>query len=167
MRKRKVQGTRALLMAARGAEQRISMACRFKLRVRRSGIDRLGVFAAQDIPAGVKVIEYAGERISRRETRRRFLEDVNGRGGKRNYLFRLDPYWTLDGSSEGNGAELINHSCAPNMKARLLRRRIWLTTIRKIRRGEELAYDYKFTKKAAPVRCHCCSASCRGTINVR
>lgn len=143
------------------------MACSFKLRVRRSGIDRMGVFAAQNIPAGVKVIEYAGERISRRETRRRFLKDVNGRGGKRNYLFQIDSYWTVDGASGGNGAELINHSCAPNMKARLLRRRIWLTSIRKIRKGEELGYDYKFSKKAAAVRCHCGSANCRGTINVR
>src|ERR1039457_4088264 len=43
----------------------------FKLRLGRSGIHGLGVYAAEPIPARHKVIEYTGERISRRETRRR------------------------------------------------------------------------------------------------
>lgn len=157
----------SLTTVVKQAQRRISVASRFKLRVRRSGIHRLGVFAGQNIPARAKVIEYAGERISRLEARRRFLELMDGAGGKRNYLFRVDPYWTVDGSSGGNGAELINHSCAPNMRARVLHGRIWLVAVRKIRKGEELAYDYKFSNKTAPVRCHCGSKACRGTINVR
>ena len=35
--------------------------------------------------------------------------------GPRTYLFTLDNYWTLDGAVGGSGAELINHSCTPNL----------------------------------------------------
>ena len=113
------------------------------------------------------MIEYAGERICRRETRRRFLERSNGRGPSLHYLAQLDSYWAIDGAAGGNGAELINHSCAPNLRLRKIRNRLWLISLRRIRAGEELAWDYRFAKNADPVRCHCGSAECRGTINVR
>ena len=41
----------------------------FKLAIRESKIHQRGVYAEEPIPAGRKVIEYTGERISRRETR--------------------------------------------------------------------------------------------------
>ena len=89
------------------AEPRIDpkLSC-FRLKIEPSGIHGWGVYAAERIPARHKVIEYTGERISRRETRRRGL-------GPRTYLFTLDNYWTLDGAVGGSGAELINHSCNP------------------------------------------------------
>jgi hypothetical protein len=66
------------------AEPRIDprLAC-FRLRLGRSGIHGWGVYAAERIPARHKVIEYTGERISRRETRRRGL-------GPRTYLFTVE-----------------------------------------------------------------------------
>jgi uncharacterized protein len=152
---------------ARSAQDRISRASSFRLRVRRSAIHRLGVFAGREIPAGAKVIEYAGERISRRETRRRFLQIWKNRNGRLNYLAQVDSYWVIDGAVGGNGSELINHSCAPNLKSHRARGRIWLVSLRKIQRGEELTYDYKFAKKAVRTRCRCGSPNCRGTINVR
>ena len=152
---------------ARVAQRQISKASPFKLRVRKSGIHRLGVFAAQNIPPGRKVVEYAGERISRRETRRRFLEGSRGRSRSLNYLAGLDSYWAIDGAAGGNGAELINHSCEPNLILRPIRKRLWLVSLRKVRAGEELRYDYHFAKNGERVRCHCGSPKCRGTINVR
>ncbi len=157
--------TGKLAIFARAAQKKISKASKFKLRVRYSGIHRLGVFAGEQIPAGRKVIEYAGERISRRETRRRFLEGSNGRSSRLNYLAQLTSYWTIDGAVDGNGAELINHSCDPNLKLGRIRNRIWTVSKRKIRGGEELAYDYKFSKNGERVRCRCGSPKCRGTIN--
>ena len=151
---------------ARTAQTSLSKASPFKLRVRNSGIHRLGVFAAQNIPAGRKVVEYAGERISRRETRRRFLAGSPGRSRKLNYLARLDPYWSIDGAAGGNGAELINHSCEPNLALRPIQKQLWLVSLRKVRAGEELRYDYHFAKNGERVRCHCGSPKCRGTINV-
>jgi len=154
------------LQLAKAARASMSEASPYELSVRASGIHRLGVFAAQRIPAGRRVIEYAGERISRRETRRRFLEGSGGRSRRLNYLACLDSYWAIDGAVGGNGAELINHSCDPNLRLRRIRNRLWLISLRAIRRGEELVYDYHFSKNAQRVPCHCGASKCRGSINV-
>jgi uncharacterized protein len=147
------------------AKEGLARASRYRVRLRRSKIHRFGVFALEDIPAKVRVIEYAGERISRRETRRRFLEGSPGRNPKQIYLAKWDNYWTIDGAVGGNGAELINHSCDPNMRFCRWRGKMWLRTLRWIRAGEELRYDYGFAKDGERVPCHCGSAKCRGTIN--
>ena len=118
------------------------------------------MYASEFIPAGKKVIEYTGERISRRETKRRAdLSDLT-------YLFTLDAYWTLDGSVGGSGAEYINHSCDPNLVARILKNHILYVSRRDIGVGEELTVDYHFDKKVEKVVCHCGAAKCRGTINL-
>jgi tetratricopeptide (TPR) repeat protein len=131
----------------------------FRLAVRRSRIHRLGVFADEPIPARRKVIEYTGERISRRESRRRW-------DPKRSYLFLVDSYWRIDGAIGGSGAELINHSCEPNLKTRLLQGRIFYYSRRPIAAGEELTVDYKYSEELRPIPCRCGAPACRGTINV-
>jgi len=148
------------------AQERIVRVSPFRLQVRRSGVHRLGVFAGKQIPARTRVIEYTGEKISRRETRRRFMEIVKKHNGRFNYLAELNSYWAIDGAVGGCGAELINHSCQPNLRLRTQRGRLWLISLRRIRRGEELAYDYKFPRDGIHSPCHCGSANCRGTINV-
>jgi len=134
------------------------LAC-FCLKTGRSGIHGWGVYAAEPIPARRKVIEYTGERISRKETRRRGL-------GERTYLFTLDNYWTLDGAVGGSGAELINHSCDPNLYSWIFKGHILYMSKRSIRKGEELTVDYHFSDKIDAVPCRCSSALCRGTINI-
>ena len=128
------------------------------LCARRSAIHGLGVFALGPIPAGRKVIEYTGERISRRETARRGQGTVT-------YLFTLDHYWTLDGAVGGSGAEIINHSCDPNLYTWIFKGHILYMSNRIIAPGEELTVDYRFSKKIERVPCRCGSAQCRGTIN--
>lgn len=135
------------------------LAC-FKIRLAPSKIHRWGVYAAEPIPANRKVIEYTGEKISRRETRRRSLES------EFTYLFTLDPYWTLDGASGGSGAEYVNHSCEPNLTSRIIKGHIIYMSLRPIKRGEELTIDYRFDKKVERVPCSCGASKCRGTINV-
>ena len=146
-------------------KESLAGASRYDLRLRRSRIHRFGVFAGQNIPAKVRVIEYAGARISRREARRRFLEGSPGRSRRQIYLAKLDNYWSIDGAVGGKGAELINHSCDPNLALWKWRGRLWLRSLRRVRTGEELGYDYGFDKDGERVRCHCGSAKCRGTIN--
>ncbi len=133
----------------------------FGLRLARSKIHRWGVYAAERIPAGRKVIEYTGERISRRETKRR------ADSSEMIYLFTLDPYWTLDGSVGGSGAEYINHSCEPNIVARVVKGHIFYVSRREIKPGEELTVDYHFDKKVEKVPCKCGALNCRGTINLK
>ena len=129
----------------------------FKLSIRQSRIHRRGVYAEQRIPARRKVIEYTGERIGRRETRRRGL-------GDHTYLFMLDHYWSIDGAVGGSGAEYINHSCQPNLRASILKGHILYISRRRIERGEELTVDYNFSKKVDEVACRCGSPACRGKI---
>lgn len=131
----------------------------YRLQLRRSPIHRWGVYAAQPIPVRRKVIEYTGERISRRETLRRGQDELT-------YLFALDSYWTLDGAVGGSGAEFINHSCDPNLYSCNLKGHIIYMSKRSIEAGEELTVDYLFSKKIGPVPCRCGSRKCRGTINV-
>ena len=133
---------------------------RFRLEIRESNIHRRGVYALERIPARRKVIEYVGERISRRETKRR------GQGSL-TYLFTLDDYWTIDGSVGGSGAEIINHSCDPNLRSCIVGGHILDMSKRAIRRGEELTVDYRFSDKIEKVRCRCGSSVCRGTINLK
>jgi uncharacterized protein len=133
----------------------------FGMRPARSEIHRWGIYATEFIPAHRKVIEYTGERISRRETKRRAdLSDFI-------YLFTLDAYWAIDGSVGGSGAEYINHSCEPNLTARIVKGHILYMSLRDIKAGEELTVDYRFDKKVEKVPCRCGSPRCRGTINLK
>ena len=133
-------------------------ASRFALQIRRSRIHRYGVFAVEDIPKRVRVIEYTGERISRAEISRR-LE------GEFTYIFLLNSYWGIDGAVNGSGAEIINHSCDPNLRADIVREsRIYYVARREIQAGEELTVDYAFDSKQDPHECRCGSAKCRGDM---
>jgi SET domain-containing protein len=130
----------------------------FRLAVRRSPIHRLGVFARETIPAGRKVIEFAGERIGFREARRRWNPRLN-------YLFALDDKVVIDGSVGGSGAELINHCCSPNLHTRCLRGHLLYFSSRVINKGEELTVDYRYEgggQQTYP--CSCGVPSCRGTM---
>ena len=131
---------------------------RFRMMVRPSRIHRWGVFAAQIIPARAHVIEYTGERISRREGKRRSTRELH-------YLCDIDNYWKLDGAVGGSGAEYINHSCEPNLWAEIDRGRVHYISKRRIQPGEELLIDYMFSKSDERVECHCGAKNCRGTIN--
>ena len=131
----------------------------FKLEVRPSKIHRWGLYAGEAIPKRRKIIEYTGEKISRRETKRRAE-------GPLNYLFTLNSYWCIDGSVGGSGAQYINHSCEPNCYAWIHKDHILYMSARDIRKGEELTIDYHFDKDVERVPCSCGAKKCRGTINL-
>ena len=136
-------------------------ATKFKLRLAYSPIHRWGIYAEEVIPKGRKVIEYTGEKISRKETKRRYAER------EENYLFTLNSYWTLDGAVGGSGAQYINHCCEPNCYAQIVNDHILYKSKREIQPGEELTLDYRFDKDVDRVECKCGSPACRGTINLK
>jgi uncharacterized protein len=136
-----------------------SRCARYALEVRPSRIHRWGVFALEPIPARRKVIEYTGERISRQETKRRA-------GRPHVYLFELDSYWCVDGAAGGSGAELINHSCDPNLFAVIVRGHILYMSRRAVQPGEELTVDYRFARTMGHAPCQCGAPDCRGTMNL-
>jgi SET domain-containing protein len=132
----------------------------YKMEIRESRIHHRGVYALERIPPRRKVIEYTGERIGRAETKRRGDGEIT-------YLFTLDTYWTLDGAVGGSGAEIINHSCDPNLRTIILKGHILYVSRRLIRPGEELTVDYRFADDCDVVKCKCGAKNCRGTINIK
>lgn len=108
----------------------------------------LGLFATTDIPKETFVIEYTGEKITNAEADRR--------GGR--YLFNINSKWTIDGKGRHNTARYINHSCRPNCESRINGGKVKIYTIKNIKAGEELAYDYGteyFEEFLKPHGCRC------------
>ena len=137
--------------------------------IRSSPFQGLGVFATARIAAGVRLIEYAGERLTPAQADERY-PDVEGER-HHTFLFAIDDDIVIDAAVGGNDARLINHSCDPNCDAVIDDGRIWIETIRVVESGVELAYDYAYVlderhSPAAKRRfpCHCGATTCRGTI---
>jgi SET domain-containing protein len=118
---------------------------------RRSGIHGWGVFATQPIPKNTRIIDYAGEKISSRESARR-----EARYLKLGHIwcFKLNPWWVRDAAVGGNVARYINHSCRPNCYVHIVGDVIWIRAARNIRKGEEITYDYA-TDGAKIIPCRC------------
>ena len=133
-------------------------ACCYHLRHGRSRIHRWGIFADEAIPARRRVIEYTGARIGLREVRRRNMRTHI-------FLFWVGKKRAIDGAIGGSGAEYINHSCAPNLVARLRKGRVTLVSLRRIEKGEELLLDYMITGGAPMMECRCGAPTCRGFMN--
>ena len=139
------------------------------LKVRRSGIQGRGVFAARRIRKGRRIIEYTGNIIDREEEQRRYDDSRMSR--HHTFLFKIDENTTIDATRRGSIARYINHSCDPNCEAVWEDRRVFIEAIRNIQPGVELAYDYAYEhngrltkKQKAFYVCRCGSERCRGTI---
>jgi uncharacterized protein len=133
----------------------------FALSIRPSRIHRWGVFAEEKIPPRRKVLEYTGEKIARREVKRRSaIRQLV-------YLFELNSYWCIDGAVGGSGAEYVNHCCDPNLTSSIMKGHILYFSRRPIEAGEELTLDYRFGKNVERVECCCGAPACRGTINLK
>jgi hypothetical protein len=118
---------------------------------RRSGIAGWGVFATQSIPKNKRIIDYAGEKITSRESERRERRYLQ-RG--RIWCFKLSERYVRDAAVGGNLARYINHACRPNCYTQIVGDTIWIRAARTIRKGEELTYDYS-TDGEAFIPCRC------------
>ncbi|XP_074539076.1 histone-lysine N-methyltransferase 2A [Halichoeres trimaculatus] len=137
--------------------------------VYRSAIHGRGLFCKRNIEAGEMVIEYAGIVIRAVLTdKREKYYDGKGIGC---YMFRIDDFDVVDATMHGNAARFINHSCEPNCYSRVInvegRKHIVIFALRKIYRGEELTYDYKFPIEDASNKlgCNCGARRCRRFLN--
>ncbi len=92
--------------------------------VRPSPMQGLGAFATRCIPAGTRLVEYTGERLTPAEADARY-PDVPGER-HHTYLFAIDDDVVIDAAYEANEARFINHSCAPNCDAVVHGGRIWI-----------------------------------------
>lgn len=147
-----------------------------RIVTRHSAIHGKGVFAATDIAAGTRLIEYEGRLLTHAQSDRQYAGDADT---GHTFLFTLNEHYVIDGSREGNSARWINHGCDPNCEAVLLedpggdprRDRIVIESIRPIAQGEELTYNYGIVldvpHTAAMKRiwaCRCGAPQCSGTL---
>ena len=131
-------------------------------KVRRSKIDNLGLYAAKNIKNGEKIIEYKGRIITRKQAE----ENPKYDNDKAIYLFNLNKRHDLDGDFKFNTARLINHSCDPNCEVDGIGLKLWISSIKEIKKGEELSYDYGFSydKDYKQFPCKCRAKNCVGYI---
>ncbi|XP_070806226.1 histone-lysine N-methyltransferase 2B isoform X2 [Pituophis catenifer annectens] len=137
--------------------------------VYRSAIHGRGLFCKRNIDAGEMVIEYSGIVIRSVLTdKREKYYDSKGIGC---YMFRIDDFDVVDATMHGNAARFINHSCEPNCYSRVIhvegQKHIVIFALRRIFRGEELTYDYKFPFEDAGSKlpCNCGAKRCRRFLN--
>uniref|UniRef100_A0AAQ6ICI8 [histone H3]-lysine(4) N-methyltransferase n=1 Tax=Anabas testudineus TaxID=64144 RepID=A0AAQ6ICI8_ANATE len=135
----------------------------------RSRIQGLGLYAARDIEKCTMVIEYIGTIIrSEVANRKERLYESQNRGV---YMFRIDNDYVIDATITGGPARYINHSCAPNCITEVVtvekENKIIISSCRRIQRGEELSYDYKFDLEddQHKIPCHCGAVNCRKWMN--
>lgn len=117
----------------------------------RSKVHGWGVFALEPIQKNTRIIDYAGELIRNEESEAReekYLADGCV------WVFRVNRNWSRDAAVGGNVARFINHSCTPNCYFEVVDKTIWIRASRRIRKGEELTYDYKIIgERTIPCRC--------------
>jgi uncharacterized protein len=137
--------------------RRVNQQNRF-FEIRDSGIHGKGGFALLPIPGGTRIVEYVGERISKKEAAKR-CEAQNP------FIFYIDEEWDIDGNVESNPARFFNHCCEPNCEAECVDGRIWLVALRNIEKGEELTFNYGYDlENYEDHPCSCSSPNCRGFI---
>jgi uncharacterized protein len=136
-----------------------------RIVVRRSSIHGKGVFATTHIPAGTRLIEYKGERISDEDSEHLYTETTH------TFLFMLENNEVIDGSRNGNNARWINHSCEPNCEASEEDGRVFIDALSNLEAGDEITIDYNLYLEARytaalkrQYACGCGTEQCRGTL---
>jgi SET domain-containing protein len=136
--------------------------------VRESDIHGRGLYATRDIEEGTDIIQYVGEKITKKESTRRALEweeKARETGDGLVYIFELDDKYDIDGRLGDNPARYMNHSCDGNCEAVNCEGEIWITAIKDIKKGEELVYDYGYDMEHFMDHpCRCGSDNCIGYI---
>ncbi|PSS02395.1 hypothetical protein BD289DRAFT_359534 [Coniella lustricola] len=137
----------------------------------RSAIHNWGLYAMENIAKDDMIIEYVGERVRQKIADLREINYTRSGIGS-SYLFRIDDDAVVDATKKGGIARFINHSCAPNCKASIIRvegtKRIVIYAERAIAQNEELTYDYKFDREIRSedrIPCLCGTPECKGFLN--
>jgi uncharacterized protein len=133
---------------------------KIRLRIGKSRIHGTGLFAAQPIPKGIRIIQYIGERIPKVASAERLAHGNV-------YLFSFNDRYDIDGKTLQNTARYINHSCDPNCEIQTTSRALWIVALRDITEGEELTYryDYEYDPDGyVDFPCYCGAKNCVGYI---
>jgi SET domain-containing protein len=134
------------------------------LAVGSSGVHGRGVYAAEFISKGARIIEYTGQRVPDKDA-------PDEENNPHTFIFGLRNGEVINAEIDGNEARWINHCCDPNCEAIEKNDRIFIHAMRNIKPGEELSYDYALeidepvTRKSRKLyECLCGTPDCRGTM---
>ncbi len=137
-------------------------------KVKKSKVHGSGVFAEKKININTKVIQYIGEKILKSEgdkrSGKRISKYLHSEDHGSVYIFELNSKYDIDGTPNYNKAKYINHSCNPNCEVEISRGEIWIRSIKKIKKGEELSYDYGFEFDKDDYTDHVCKCSSKNCI---
>tara|TARA_B100000989_G_C19418684_1_gene417642 strand:- start:276 stop:764 length:489 start_codon:yes stop_codon:yes gene_type:complete len=140
-------------------------------KLKKSKVHGKGIFATTYIKKNSRIIEYIGEKISKKEGDRRselrLSKYLNSRIYGSVYIFELNSKFDIDGSPLYNKARYINHSCNPNCEVEINNGKIWISSIKTIKKDDELSYDYGFEfdkEDYKDYKCKCKSKKCIGYI---
>ncbi|KAL0326125.1 UNVERIFIED_CONTAM: Histone-lysine N-methyltransferase ASHH2 [Sesamum radiatum] len=140
-----------------------------KLKWFRCGKKGYGLQALEDISEGQFLIEYVGEVLDVHAYEARQREYALN-GHKHFYFMTLNGSEVIDACAKGNLGRFINHSCDPNCRTEKWMVNgevcIGLFSLRDIKKGEEVTFDYNYVRVfgAAAKKCVCGSPNCRGYI---
>jgi len=149
--------------------RRMKTEWRTNVYLARSKIQGLGLYAAKDIDKHTMVIEYIGQVIRNEVANAREKQYESQNRGI--YMFRLDENRVIDATLTGGLARYINHSCNPNCVTEVVDvdkdQKILIIAKRRIARGEELSYDYKFDFEddQHKIACLCGAPNCKKWMN--
>jgi len=121
-----------------------------------SDTHRRGLYAMQDIPADRLVAVWGG-----RIVRRADLEHLTAE--ERSLTLQVEEGLYLAPAGDSDPADFVNHSCAPNAG---LRGQICLVTMRPVKAGEEICFDYAMSEGSGydEFSCRCGTDLCRGRV---
>jgi SET domain-containing protein len=127
--------------------EKVANADDFKIVRQKKGLG-MGLVTLRPWRKGEKIIEYIGIKKTNKSVE----------GDETKYLFEVNSKYTVDGSPRWNIARYINHSCAPNAEADIIKGKIWIKAEKNILAGEEVTYDYGkeyFDEFIKPSGCKC------------
>lgn len=117
--------------------------------VKKSKINKKGVFANRNFKKGEVVLEWHPKMLKKSEVRKMPTD-------KRHYVYKSGDEYFLMRSPE----KYVNHSCDANTEARNGRD----VATRDIKKGEEITSDYTKQGSSTSFICMCGSQKCRGFI---
>lgn len=143
-----------------------------RLIAKRSHIHGWGLFTKIDLPKDSMIVEYMGEVVRQSVADKREKQyEISGEGSC--YMFRLDMQRIVDATMIGCMARFMNHCCSSNAYAKVitvetdlgLEKKIMIFSLRDIKVGEEITYDYKFPVEDGSLKCTCGAPNCIGRMN--